>query len=287
MNEVLEQLQTLWLTYNTVVFGLGVYGLLGLSVGLTLSCGVLSLASAAFMGIGAYTGSLLSLHTALPFPAVLATAMGGPAVVALLVGVPALRLTGVYLAMATLGFGEVLRIIILNLDITGGALGLNSIPERTTGWHILVAVALVLAFLQRLKNSRFGRAWEAVREDEVAASVQGIDVQGLRLNAFVLSAAIAGLAGCLHAHYTYSISAGNYGFEAAVDYLTMAVLGGIAGLPGPLIGAAILTLLPEVLRGLAELRTAVSGTILILVILYLPHGLYDPRRWRSWLGRTT
>ena len=281
---MVDDLQGLWFSYNTVIYGVGVYGLLSLSVAVTLSCGVLSLASAAFMGVGAYSASLLSLHTGLPFLVVLLGGTLAPAVLALLVGVPALRLKGVYLALATLGFGEVLRVLALNLDITGGALGLNGIPERTEGWHIALTLVLVLALLHRLRQSRYGRAWEALREDEVAAAVNGIDVRGLRLCAFVLSAALAGLAGGLHAHYTFSLSPGNYGFEPAIEYLSMAVLGGIAGLPGPLLGAAILTLLPEVLRSLAEFRSAVSGTILILVILFLPHGLYDPRRWRQLMG---
>ncbi|MDE3010957.1 MAG: branched-chain amino acid ABC transporter permease [Pseudomonadota bacterium] len=274
-----DDLQGWWLSYNTLVYGLGVYGLMALSVALTLSCGVLSLASAAFMGVGAYCASLLSLHTELPFALVLLVGSLAPALLALLVGLPVLRLSGIYLAMATLGFGEVLRVITLNLEITGGALGLNGIPERTTGWHIVLALGVVLVLLHRLRESRFGRAWEAVREDEVAAAASGIDVRAVRLAAFTGSAAIAGLAGGLHAHYTFTLAAANYGFEPAVEYLTMAVLGGIAGLPGPLIGAAILTLLPELLRGLAEFRTAVSGGILIAVILFLPHGLYDPARW--------
>jgi branched-chain amino acid transport system permease protein len=276
-----DELQGWWLSYNTVIFGLGIYGLLSLSVALTLSCGVLSLASAAFMGVGAYGASLLSLHTDWSFGLVLLAGTGLPALLAMLIGPPLLRLSGVYLAMATLGFGEILRVVALNLEITGGALGLNGIPERTEGWHILAALALVLFVLQRLRRSRFGRAFEAVREDEVAAAVSGVDVRLTRLAAFIGSAAIAGLAGGLHAHYTFTLAAGNYGFEPAVEYLSMAVLGGISGLAGPLLGAAILTLLPELLRGLAEFRSAVSGGILILVILFLPHGLYDPVRLRS------
>lgn len=282
-------LQDWWMGYNTLVYNLGVYGLMALSVAITLSCGVLSLASATFMGLGAYAASLVSLqYPDLPFAAALSAGMALPLAVALGVGLPFLRLSGVYLAMATLGFGEVVRVVILHLDSTGGALGLNGIPERTTGWHVLGALALVLLVLGLLRASRFGRAWEALREDEVAAAVNGVPVRRMRLAAFALSGAVAGLAGGLQAHYTFSVSPGNYGFEPAVDFLCMAVLGGVGGLPGPLLGASILTVLPEVLRSLADFRTAVSGLVLITVILFLPDGLYDLARLRAlWSRRRT
>src|SRR6202166_1516096 len=119
-----------WATYNTVIFGVGVNAMLALSIYLTLSCGLLSLANAAFMGIGAYAAALISMQTGLPFAAALAAAGILPALVALIIGIPTLRLSGVYLAMATLGFGEVVRVIVLNMDITGGPMGLNGIPLK-------------------------------------------------------------------------------------------------------------------------------------------------------------
>ncbi|MDE1990624.1 MAG: branched-chain amino acid ABC transporter permease [Betaproteobacteria bacterium] len=274
-----------WDTYSTLVLSIGVYGMLALSIYLTLSCGLLSLANAAFMGIGAYVSAIATLQYEWPFAVALLLGTAAPATVALLVGIPVLRLSGVYLAMATLGFGEVVRVILLNLDITGGPLGLNGIPPLTAGWHVLLALACTVALLQAMRRSRIGRAFEAIREDETAARLMGIATSRIKLLAFVLGAAIAGLAGGLNAHYTFTLSPGNFGFENAVDILTMAVLGGIQGLLGPLLGGAILTLLPELLRGLQEFRMAANGLILIVVVLFLPQGLWDPGRFRRWLKK--
>ncbi len=137
-----------WATYSTLVLSLGVYGLMALSIYLTLSCGLLSLANAAFMGIGAYASAIVTLQYEGSFPAALLLGTAAPAAVALLIGVPVLRLSGVYLAMATLGFGEVVRVIALNLEITGGPLGLNGIPLLTEWWHVLLALVVTVALLQ-------------------------------------------------------------------------------------------------------------------------------------------
>ncbi|UHL63046.1 branched-chain amino acid ABC transporter permease [Paralcaligenes sp. KSB-10] len=274
-----------WATYNTVVYSIGVNAMLALSIYVTLACGLLSLANAAFMGIGAYTAALISMQTGLSFPVALAAAGALPAMVALIIGIPTLRLSGVYLAMATLGFGEVVRIILLNLDITGGPMGLNGIPLKTEFWHIVLLLAVILYLLGRMRRSRIGRAFEAIKADEVAAQLMGINVAGYKLFAFALGGAIAGIAGGLNAHYTFTIGPGNYAFENAVDILTMAVFGGISNLIGPTVGATILTLLPEILRPFKDFRLAINGLILILVVLYLPNGVWDPRRIHAFWQR--
>jgi branched-chain amino acid transport system permease protein len=281
----MEWWDAFWATYNTVIFGIGVNAMLALSIYVTLSCGLLSLANAAFMGIGAYTASLLTMQYELPFG--LALAAGGilPALVALAIGIPTLRLSGVYLAMATLGFGEVVRVIVLNLDVTGGPMGLNGVPPLTEWWHIVLILGVTVYCLARLRRSKTGRAFEAIKEDEVAARLMGVNVAGYKLLAFVIGAAIAGVAGGLNAHYTFTIGPNNYGFENAVDILTMAVFGGTGNLVGPMIGSTILSLLPEVLRHFKDFRLAINGLILILVVLYLPKGIWDPRRIRAILGR--
>jgi branched-chain amino acid transport system permease protein len=281
----MEWFSDFWSTYNSLIFTVGINALLALSIWLTLACGLLSLANAAFMGIGAYTAALLTLVLGWPFPAVLAAGAAAPVIVALIIGVPTLRLSGVYLAMATLAFTEMTRVIIINLEITGGPEGLNGIPQSTQWWHIALACGVVAYCLVRLRRSRVGRAFEAIREDEVAARLMGIDVDRHKLFAFALGAMIAGLAGALNAHYTFFISPGEYGFENAVDILTMAVLGGISTLIGPVLGSTIITLLPELLRFLQGYRLAVNGAILVLVVLFLPTGLWDPRRMRAWFGR--
>ena len=274
-----------WATYNTVIFSVGVNAMLALSIYVTLSCGLLSLANAAFMGIGAYAASLITMQAGLPFP--LALAAGGilPALVALLIGIPTLRLSGVYLAMATLGFGEVVRVVVLNMEITGGPMGLNGVPPVTEWWHIVLLLGITVYFLARVRRSKIGRAFEAIKEDEVAARLMGVNVAGYKLLAFVIGAAIAGVAGALNAHYTFTIGPNNYGFENAVDILTMAVFGGTSNLIGPMIGSTILSLLPEVLRHFKDFRLAANGLILILVVLYLPKGIWDPRRIRAFMQR--
>jgi len=282
----MEALDNFWSVYSNLVLSLGINGLLALSIWLTLACGMLALANAAFMGIGAYTASILTLNYGAPFPVAIAAGMAAPALVAFIIGKPTLRLSGVYLAMATLAFGEVVRIAILNAEsLTGGALGLNGIPQSTEWWHVALALVLVLLVLWRIRRSKVGRAFEAIKEDETAAGLMGIDVAGHKMLAFVLGGAIAGLAGTLNAHLTFFIGPAEYGFNRAVDILTMAILGGIGSLTGPVLGGTILTLLPEMLRGLGAFRLVVNGFILVLIVLFLPKGIWDPARIRQWFAR--
>jgi len=283
---MLESLDSFWAIYSNLVLTLGTSSLLALSIYLTLSCGLLAMANAAFMGIGAYASALLTMNLGLPFPLALAGGAAMPALVAYIIGKPTLRLSGVYLAMATLAFGEVVRIAILNTEpLTGGALGLNGIPQLTQPWHVALVLVVVLALLQRLRSSRTGRAFEAIREDETAAGLMGIDVNAHKLAAFVLGAAIAGLAGTLNAHLTFFIGPNEFGFDRGVEILTMTILGGIQGLAGPVLGALIVTLLPELLRGLQDWRLMANGLILVAIVLFLPRGLWDPARLRRLLGR--
>jgi branched-chain amino acid transport system permease protein len=282
----MEWFNNFWSVYSNLVLTLGSNALLAVSIYLTLACGMLSIANAAFMGIGAYTSALLTMNLALPFPIALVGGMAAPALLAFIIGKPTLRLSGVYLAMATLAFGEVVRIAVLNAEsLTGGALGLNGIPQSTEWWHVLLALVLTLLLLWRLRCSKIGRAFEAIKEDETAAGLMGIDVDGYKMLAFVLGAAIAGLAGTLNAHLTFFIGPNEFGFDRAVDILTMTILGGINGLAGPVIGAVILTLLPELLRSFKDFRLVVNGFILVLIVLFLPKGIWDPARFRQWFGR--
>ena len=275
-----------WSIYSNLVLTIGINALLALSIWLTLSCGLLAMANAAFMGLGAYTASILTMSFAAPFPLALAGGIAVPTAVALLIGGPTLRLSGVYLAMATLGFGEVVRVLILNAERwTGGALGLNGIPQSTQWWHVVAALVVVLLVLWRLRRSRIGRAFEAIKEDTVAASLMGIGVMAHKMLAFALGAGIAGLAGALNAHLTFFIGPSEYGFDRGVDILTMAILGGTGGLTGPVLGAAIVTLLPEVLRSFRDFRTMMNGAILVVIVLFLPRGLWDPQRWRQWFPK--
>ncbi len=281
----MESFDAFWQVYSNLVLTVGINALLALSIWLTLSCGLLAMANAAFMGIGAYTASILTMNLGAPFPLALAGGIAAPTLVALAIGGPTLRLSGVYLAMATLGFGEVVRVAILNAEsLTGGALGLNGIPQSTQAWHVLAALVVTLLILWRLRRSRIGRAFEAIKEDAVAASLMGIGVAAHKMLAFALGAAIAGLAGALNANLTFFIGPGEYNFDRGVDILTMTILGGTGGLTGPVLGAAIVTLLPELLRGFKDFRTMINGLILVAIVLFLPKGLWDPQRLRRWFG---
>ena len=267
-------------TYQSLLFALGVNGLLALAMYVVLAIGQLSLGQAAFMGIGAYTSALLTLKGGVPFPLAILAAMAAPALVALIIGVPTLRLSGVYLALATIGLGEVLRLIYLNTDFAGGALGLSGIPELGGFALIYGALAVVLIAMTLVMRSCIGRAMEAIREDEAAAGIIGVKLPAYKLSVLVVSAIISGLAGALSAHVTSFIGPNEYGFDAAVTILSFALLGGIGSPIGPVVGALILTALPEVLRPLHDYRLVVNGLIIVVAVLFMPRGLviWRPRR---------
>ena len=271
----MEWLESFWATYSTLMLSVGTNILLALSIYLTLSCGLLTVANAAFMGLGAYAAALLSLNSGLPFYLNLLAGSSLSALVAWLIGGPTLRLSGVYLAMATLAFGEVMRILILNSErVTGGALGLNGIPQSAAWYDIAAAVGFTLAILLRLAGSRIGRTMTAISQDEIATELMGLNVRTYKLLAFVGGAALAGLAGGLNAHFTFFISPNEFGFERGVEILAMGVLGGTDSPWGAVIGGLLITLLPELLRGLGHYRPLINGLVLIVIILYSPKGLW-------------
>ena len=278
---MLASLDDVYWTYQSLIHAIGVNGILALSMYVVLAVGQLSLGQAAFMGVGAYTGALLTVKLGMPFPVSLAASALVPALVALVVGKPTLRLTGVYLAIATIGLGEIIRLLLLNWDYAGGALGLSGIPEKG-GFLVIYGLLLVLLVgFVLVARSRVGRAMEAMREDEAAAAVMGVNVPRYRLVALVVSAMLAGLAGCLSAHVSSFIGPNEYGFEFAVTILSYALLGGIGSPLGPVLGSTILTLLPEVLRPLADFRLVVNGLIIVVAVLFMPRGVLA---WR--MGRT-
>jgi branched-chain amino acid transport system permease protein len=266
----------LW-TYGNLIHALGVNGLLALAMYVVLAVGQLSLGQAAFMGLGAYSSVLMTMNLGLPFWAVLPLSIVSPVVFALVIGLPTLRLSGVYLAIATIGLGEVLRAVYLNVDLFGGALGLSGIPERAENWMIYGLLGVAIVALWLVGRSGIGRAMEAMREDETAAAVMGVNLLRYKMGALVASAALAGLAGCLNAHVSSFIGPAEYGFEPAVTILSYALLGGIGTPIAAVIGAFILTLLPELLRDLSDLRLVLNGVIIVVAVLFLPGGLIP---WR-------
>ncbi len=269
----------LW-TYQNLVYALGINGLLALSMYVVLAVGQLSLGQAAFMGLGAYSSALMTLKLGLPFAAVLPLSVVAPVAFALAVGGPTLRLAGVYLAIATIGLGEVLRAVYLNVDLFGGALGLSGIPERATAAMIYGLLGLAVLGLWLIGRSGIGRAMEAMREDETAAAVMGVPVRRYKMGALLASATLAGLAGCLSAHVSSFIGPNEYGFEPAVTILSYALLGGIGTPLAPVVGGWVLTLLPELLRGVSDIRLVLNGVIIVLAVLFLPNGLLALRMKR-------
>jgi branched-chain amino acid transport system permease protein len=277
----------LYATYQSTIGYIGINALLALSVYTTLGCGQLALGGAGFMALGAYAAALVTMNAGLPFPLALAAAAMLPAAVALPIGLPLLRLRGVFLAIATIGFGEVVRLCIVNWDFVGGAQGIVAIPQKASVGLIALCLAVTLFVLGRLRGSKWGFALEAIREDEPAARTLGINTATYKLGMLVLGAAIAGVAGGLEAHFTFMVAPNGFSFERVVDMLVFAVVGGVRAFWGPVVGAAFLTLLPEVLRELAPLigvqpgplRLMINGLVLLAVILFLPNGLASLPTW--------
>lgn len=268
-----------------------VNAILGLSIYLTLYTGMFSLANAGFMAIGAFTGVIITQQFDLPLGIGILGGMALSGLIAIPIGYPVLRLRDIYLAIATIGFGEVVRILILNFDpllssivgervvLTGGALGIKGIPKITETWHLLLFIVIASYCIYRLHESRFGRAMAAIRQDERVAANMGINVVYVKNVVFILSAMLAGGAGVLSGHLTRIISPDGYGFDQAVQILAFAVLGGTGSFFGPIVGGIVLTGLPEVLRFVDQYRGVINGLLLMLMIVYVPGGLVDPPGW--------
>lgn len=251
-----------------------------LAVSLNLATGFLGqlvLGHAGFMSVGAYAAALFTMYSGLPaaisFP--LALLIGGvvAALFGVIIGVPALRLKGDYLAIITLGFGEIIRVIIINLDFTGGARGLRGIKYMTNfSWVFFLAVLTVFVIVTFIK-SRHGRAVISIREDEIAAEASGVNTTYYKLLAFILAAFFAGIAGGLYAHHIGVLVPTKFDFNYSVEILVMVVLGGMGSITGSVIAAIILTILPEALRDFSAYRMLIYSIILICVMLFKPSGL--------------
>jgi branched-chain amino acid transport system permease protein len=274
---LLAALTHFFAVYGSLINFIGINALLALSLYVTLSAGQLSLGNAAFAGLGGYTAGILTTHCGVPYLAALLAGALAAALIGFLLGLPVLRLRGVFLAMATLSFGEVVRIAAVNLKITGGAEGLMGMPTKTKTWFITLVLIGVGYFLARLRHTRVGWSFESIREDETAAAAMGVNTTFYKTLAFTIGAFIAGLAGAMYAHLNYIITPGEFGFSAAVNLLIYVIVGGTRVWYGSLLGAALLTALPEILRGVGvtagPIRMFVNGLILLLVILFLPNGL--------------
>jgi branched-chain amino acid transport system permease protein len=305
---------TFWIQV-TAQAGLFVVAALGLNI-VVGSAGLLDLGYVAFFGIGAYTaaltGNALLTNVNFHIPFIVVLLVVAPLVTAffgVLLGAPTLRLRGDYLAIVTLGFGEIVRITLNNADaVTRGPNGISSIPDPAVGgWSIgdgfslvgfnipgngvyyyleLLLIAITLTVMYRLGSSRIGRAWVAVREDEIAAAAMGINTTIIKLLAFAAGAFFAGMAGAVNAHLLTQVSPDSYTFPISVLILAMVVLGGIGNPPGVALGAIILTFLPEKLREFSDIRFLVFGFALVLMMRFRPEGLLPSARRRRELRAT-
>ncbi len=264
--------------------------LLGINIILTVSLNVatgylgqLPLGHAGFMAVGAYASAIFMTRTGIPpggaFP--IGILLGGvfAAAFGIIIGIPALRLRGDYLAIITLGFGEIIRVVLLNIDgvlgftLTNGAAGLQNIPKTTTFLNTFLCVALTCFFIHAMMKSRHGRAILSLRENEIAADCCGINATYYKTLGFTVSAFFAGVAGALYAGYIGILNPGGFGFVKSIEILVMVVLGGMGSMAGSVLSASVLTAVPELLRAFSDYRMIVYSLLLIVVMIFKPSGL--------------
>jgi len=258
--------------------------------------GQFSIGHAGFMAIGAYTAAVVTMKV-LPGATLAMAAAGVPpifahgaallvatlaggslaAVAGLAVGLPSLRLRGDYLAIVTLGFGEIIRVVILNVDAIGGARGLSGVPAYTNFFWVALWVVVVVGVSYNLLASTHGRAMLAIREDEIAAESLGVPTTRYKVLAFVVSAFFAGVAGALYAHYDSYLNPASFTFLRSIEIIAMIVLGGMGSVSGAIMAAVALTVLPEALRGVKEYRMVIYAMLLIVLMITRPSGIMGTR----------
>ena len=277
--------------YLDVAIGIGINIILAVSLNLVNGyTGQFSLGHAGFMSVGAYIAAAVTMFvgpkllgdaggTGLAQGLVfcLALLVGGlsAALAGLLVGVPSLRLKGDYLAIVTLGFGEIIRVIFQNFEPLGGALGLNGIPAYTNVFWVLAFGALTVFTVACLVHSTYGRGFLATHDDEIAAEAVGLNTTRYKIVAFVVGAFFAGIAGGLYGHFKQTISPAGFDFSKSIEIIVMVILGGMGNTVGVILAAILLTLLPEVLRPVAEYRMILYSFLLIVLMLARPQGLFN------------
>lgn len=296
-------------TYGSLIIQMLLGAMLGLSLYLPLIAGQLSLASPGFYALGGYIAAIISTQgfrvpPGQPYPVLLlllemAIAAAVCGVLGVLVGIPALRLRGIYLAIATIAFVEIFRILCLNLEITGGAVGIFGIPQPFAQpieylWIVLPLLLLSMVFLYRLERIRVGRALIAIREDELAADAMGINPTYFKVLAFVLGAILAGMVGAVAAHFLNTWNTRQGTFDYSIIILSFVLIGGSRTFWGPVLGGMVLTALPEVVRAIADTpglspwfaqflrdgRLILFGLLIVIGTIFFPQGLVSPKRLR-------
>lgn len=267
---------------NSVILQVGIYVILAVSLNIATGyLGQLPLGHAGFMAVGAYAGAIFWKGAAAGLPESVSLVLGlvvaglVAAVFGVIIGIPALRLKGDYLAIITLGFGEIIRVCIINLpDLTGGTPGLMGIPKYSTFTVVYIAVILTCVLIHMMMKSRHGRAILSIRENEIAAEACGIHVTYYKVMAFAVSAFFAGIAGALYAGFQGLLVPGSFNFMASINILVMVVLGGMGSMIGAIIAAAVLTALPLALQAFNTYRMVIYSVLLIATMIFKPSGLF-------------
>lgn len=274
--------------YGFLIVAIVQQALLGMSLWYPLMAGQLSLASIGFYSLGGYIAAIMGTSPAFAawrealgpalYPVEWLIALAASVLLGLAVGIPALRLRGIYLALATIAFVQVLNVVVLVLDVTGGAVGLFGIPqpfESRLGylWFFGPLLAVMLLFSARLTRTVAGRSFMAIREDELAAQAMGIPTTFEKVRAFVIGCGLAGVVGAMSAPFLNTWNARQSSFDASVACLAYVLIGGARSVWGPLLGAALLVALPEVLRPLKDARLIMNGIVLVVACIYLPQGI--------------
>ncbi|RFU67337.1 branched-chain amino acid ABC transporter permease [Peribacillus saganii] len=271
--------------YINTLFFIGINIILAVSLHLIIGItGQFSIGHAGFLAVGAYASAIISMKLELPFALALVTGGIVAAVAGLIIGIPSLRLKGDYLAIATLGFGEIVRIIFLNIDYVGGASGMQ-VSHMTTWPWIFVSVLVTIIVITNFTNSTHGRACISVREDETAADAMGINTTYYKVVAFVIGSFFAGIAGALYAHNFYIIQPSNFGFLKSFDILIFVVLGGLGSMSGAVIAAILLTIISTFLQDYPETRMIIYSLVLIVMMLYRPQGLMGTKEITSFFKK--
>lgn len=241
--------------------------------------GQFSIGHAGFLAVGAYVGAIMTVKLGFGIVPALMAGTVAAGFLGFLIGLPTLRLNGDYLAIATLGLGEIIRICILNIDYVGGAAGLMGIPRLTTFPMVFWIMIAILFFIKNFKNSAHGRACLAIRENEIAADTMGIDTTKYKVMAFTLGAAFAGTAGVLFSHYFFIAHPASFTFMRSFDILTMVVLGGLGSMTGSVTGAIVLTFISAALSDFPQWRMIIYSVAMIVLMLYRPQGLFGSKEF--------
>ena len=261
-----------YIQLNMTLIGINIILAVSLNL-ITGFTGQFTLGHAAFMAVGAYVSAIFTAKLGQPFIVAIIASGIAASIAGIIIGIPTLRLKGDYLAIATLGFGEIVRILALNIDYIGGAIGFNDIPQYTNWTWIFIMTALTVILISNFINSYHGRACISIRENEIAAEAMGINTTYYKVLAFAIGAFFAGIAGALYANYFYFIKPDSFGFMKSIDILVIVVFGGMGSITGSIVGAIVLSVISSFLQSIPDLRMVIYAVILFLIMVYRPTGL--------------